>query len=84
MSDTIVAVKEPTISVDRMFKSFALFDGWNIIGRFEKYETEEAAIATGMARFAAIDPAAKPKVVYPRIKSLTYTYEKPRRVHRDT
>jgi hypothetical protein len=71
-------MKEPTISVDRQSKTFAVFDGHKIHHPFTPYTSEEQAIADGKA-FCKVHTETEPKIVYPRIDSIRITYVRRRR-----
>jgi len=47
-------MNDPTISIDRRSKSFAVFDGLNIIGKFEPYTDEAEALKTAQFRVATM------------------------------
>lgn len=71
-------ITRPQISIDRASKSFGLFDGWDLIREFEKYEDEETALAKAKELFAE-KTDIQPEVVYPQITSMRITYAKPKK-----
>lgn len=59
-----------TISIDRQSKSFAVFQGFEVVRPFEKFTNE--AEAEGAARaFVAERTDKEPEMVYPSIQRMT-------------
>lgn len=62
-------MKDPIISIDRRSKSWAVFDGTDICGKFERYTDENEAIKEGFKRIAVVT-SKQPRIVHPVIKKV--------------
>lgn len=71
-------MKEPKISICRQSRSFAVFDGFEVVRNFESYTNETNALETAKA-FVKERTDKEPEVVYPYISSMRITYAKKRR-----
>jgi hypothetical protein len=67
--------KRATLSIDRASKSFALFDGFDIVQDFQLYATEEEALASARQFFGS----TAFEIAYPRITSMRMTTGRRRR-----
>lgn len=72
-------MNNPSISIDRQFGSWAVFDnGFDLVKPFTPYEDEAVALAEAKA-WVKERTDQEPEVVYPRIHSMKVQYHKPRR-----
>lgn len=62
-------IKEPIISIDRASKSWACFDGFELLHGFNNYSREAEAVELARAWFQT-QTKLTPLVVFPRIKSM--------------
>lgn len=65
-------MNNPKISVCRDSKRIAIFDGFDIVGKFESFTDEAKAIEDAKFRIATATNKV-PEIVYPRITSMRIT-----------
>jgi hypothetical protein len=70
-------MKEPSISIDRQAKKWAIFDGFSCVGDFKPYTDEAAALAESKAEVAKLTDK-EPEIVYPVITSMRMSHSGPR------
>lgn len=61
--------REPIISLDRMSKRFACFDGFEIVRDFQSYASEKVALAFAHDWFKA-RTIHVPQVVFPMVRKM--------------
>jgi len=65
-------VKEPVVSIDRASKTYAFFDGVEILQKFQPYTSEEDVIAEAQVFFRDVIDQL-PRLVYPSITKIRAT-----------
>jgi hypothetical protein len=70
-------MREPTLSIDRRSKQWALFDGFDLVEGFFPYRNEDEAISLGRAA-AAKRTDLTPQVVYSDATITSIRVVKPR------
>lgn len=64
-------MNDPVISIDRGARSFAVFDGHELIHGFEKYDDEDKAL--DKAKSIVVEKTDKePEIVYPSITKIKF------------
>jgi hypothetical protein len=72
-------IEDPTISIDRQTRRYALFDGVDLLRQFRGYRSEQEAIAEGRAWFKE-QGASPPRLVFPVIRRATFRTSPSRKV----
>jgi hypothetical protein len=75
---TGVFMNAPCISIDRAARSWAIFDGFNLVHDFTPYTDEKDALQTARAVVARATDV-EPEIVYPRIDSVRVKTSRVRR-----
>lgn len=64
-------IKEPIVSIDRASKSWACFDGLQLLYGFISYaDSDEATALYAAMSWLAVRSPIPPRIVYPRITSM--------------
>lgn len=62
-------MKQPIISIDRASKTYAIFDGLNLMHGFMEYVDENGAIEAAKNEIAK-HTSIEPEIVYPKITGM--------------